>query len=90
MSSGPLRRYVLATVLIGLLVAAALLRRAVIETAFFAVTVAYVLYPARSHLRDSGLSLGAIGFIAGPLIVGLVVEAVALLSERRAVEGPTR
>ena len=40
-------RYVLAGILVGLLVLAGFLLRAVITTAFFAITVAYVLHPMR-------------------------------------------
>ena len=50
------KRYVLAGILVGLLLLAAFLLRAVITTVFFAITVAYVLYPLRESLRDAGLS----------------------------------
>ncbi|MDZ7745040.1 MAG: AI-2E family transporter [Halobacteriales archaeon] len=49
-------RYVLAGILLGLLLLAGVLLRAVITIAFFAITVAYVLYPMREYLRDAGLS----------------------------------
>ncbi|MFC7176516.1 hypothetical protein [Halosegnis marinus] len=54
MRDGLRRQYVLAGVLLVLLVAATFLLRAVIGTAFFAVTVAYVLYPLREQLLDRG------------------------------------
>lgn len=89
MSSRTTRRYVLAAVLLGLLVAATLLLRAVIATAFFAVTVAYVLYPARTYLRENGLSRRATAAALSAGVFGLVLVAFGLASlalyQRRAV-----
>jgi predicted PurR-regulated permease PerM len=79
-SSPTVRRYVLAAVLAGLLVAAALLLRAVIATAFFAVTVAYVLHPARAHLRERGLSRRATAASLSAAVFGLVVVTFGLAS----------
>jgi len=79
-SSGTFRRYVLAAVLIGLLVGAALLLRAVIATAFFAVTVAYVLYPARAYLRGRGLSRRATAAVLSATVFGLVLVTFGLAS----------
>lgn len=50
------RRYVLAGLLVGTAAVAAFVLRQVIPTVFFAVTVAYVLYPAQEYLRTRGFS----------------------------------
>lgn len=80
MSSRTVRRYVLAAVLIGLLVAAALLLRAVIVTAFFAITVAYVLYPARAYLQERGFSRRVTAAALSTAVFGIVLVAFALSS----------
>ncbi|MEF8782702.1 MAG: hypothetical protein V5A39_06890 [Haloarculaceae archaeon] len=77
------RRYVLAGLLgVVVLLTAALLWK-VLSTLFFAVTVAYILYPIRQFLvgfTGGVLSVGLVGLIAGPVVVALLVEAVSLLS----------
>lgn len=79
----------LAAVLVGLLVAAALLLRAVIATAFFAITVAYVLYPVRTYLRSHGLSRRVTAASISAAVFGIVLVAFGLASlalyQRRAV-----
>ena len=66
-------------VLVGLLVATGILAIAVlwnvVETVFFAITVAYVLYPARRRLVDRGLSRR----IASALITTAAFLAVVVL-----------
>ena len=83
-------RYVLAGILVGLLVLAGFLLRAVITTAFFAITVAYVLHPMREYLRRRGLSrrwsaaalaVGAFGIV----LTGLGLAAFSLYRRRDAV-----
>lgn len=70
----------LAGVLVGLLVAAALLLRAVIATAFFAVTVAYVLYPVRGRLRARGFSRRVAAAVISTAVFGLALAVFALSS----------
>ncbi|MFB6119320.1 AI-2E family transporter [Halosegnis sp.] len=72
------RRYVLAGVLLGLLIVTALLLQAVIGTAFFAVTVAYVLYPVRERLRDRGLSRRSAAAVVSGSAFGVVLAALGL------------
>jgi predicted PurR-regulated permease PerM len=68
------RRYVLGLLLVAFALLAAFVLRAVLGTVFFAVTVAYVLVPARNRLVDRGLSrrlssaivtTGAFGVVLG-------------------------
>lgn len=55
MSSLRRRRYVLAGLLVGIGLLTAAVLWEVIEVVFFAVTVAYVLYPLRRRLVDRGV-----------------------------------
>ncbi len=83
----PQRRYVLAGlfVLVGLATAALLSR--VLSTVFFAITVAYVLYPLRQWLGRRGvmprLAAGACTLLAILVAVALVVPLGAMLYWRR-------
>ncbi|WP_276273284.1 AI-2E family transporter [Haloarcula litorea] len=81
------RRYVLAFVLVALGVLTAALLSSVLATVFFAITVAYVLYPLSEWVADRGLSkrLAAavttvIAFVAGSLVL---LPLVAVLYLRR-------
>ena len=71
-------RYVLAGILVGLLVLAGFLLRAVITTAFFAITVAYVLHPMREYLRRRGLSRRWAAATLAVGAFGIVLTAFAL------------
>jgi len=82
------RTYVLAGLLIFLLTLAMVLLSSVLATVFFAITVAYVLYPLSEWLVDRGLSKRlaaavstAIAFAAGSLV--LVPLAAVLYLRRR-------
>ena len=55
MSSLRRRRYVLAGLLVGIGLLTAAVLWEVVEVVFFAVTVAYVLYPLRRRLVDRGV-----------------------------------
>ncbi|WP_255198173.1 AI-2E family transporter [Halorarius litoreus] len=84
------RQYVLAALLLVLLGAAAVLLREVLATTFFAVTVAYVLYPLREQFRDRGLSrrmaAAAVSAIAfGAVLVALGLVAIALYRRRESI-----
>ena len=76
--SRSVRRYVLAAVLVGLLAVTALVLQDVIVTAFFAITVAYVVYPLHQRLQRRGLSrrLAAGAISAGAF--GIVLSALGL------------
>ena len=83
----PHRRYVLA----GLLVAVALLTAAVlwdvVATVFFAVTVAYVLYPIRRRLVDWGIprriASAIVTTVAFLVVIALLTPLALALFERR-------
>lgn len=84
------RENVLGGVLLLLLVVATFLLRAVLGTVFFAVTVAYVLYPLREHLRARGLSRrwAAVTISVGALTavgVALALAAFSLYRRRDAI-----
>lgn len=81
------RRYVLAglLVVVGLLAAAILWE--VVESVFFAITVAYVLYPLRERLVDHGapkrLASGLVTALAFLVVIALLAPLVWALFERR-------
>jgi predicted PurR-regulated permease PerM len=69
------RRYVLAGLLVAVGLLAAAILREVLETVFFAVTVAYVLYPIRQRFVARGLSRR----VASALVTVLAFVAVVVL-----------
>jgi len=82
------RTYVLASLLVGLLLLTTVLLSSVLATVFFAITVAYVLFPLSEWFVDRGLSkrvaaavTTAIAFVAGSLVV-LPPAAVLYLRRR--------
>jgi predicted PurR-regulated permease PerM len=62
-----------------LLVAAAFLLREVLSTTFFAITVAYVLYPVRESLRERGLSRRLAAAVVSAGAFGVVLLTLALV-----------
>jgi predicted PurR-regulated permease PerM len=74
------RQHTLAALLVVLLVVGAVLLREVLATTFFAITVAYVLYPFRESLRERGLSrrLAAATVSAGAF--GVVLSTLGLFA----------
>jgi len=83
----PQRRYVLAGMLVAVGLVAAILLRRVLATAFFAITVAYVLYPLRQWLGRRGLparlAAGVCTAVALLVAVALVAPLAAALYFRR-------
>jgi predicted PurR-regulated permease PerM len=80
------REYVLGGLLLLLLLVATFLLRAVLGTVFFAITVAYVLYPLREQLRARGLSRrwAAVAISSGALAaVGVAITLAAFSLYRR-------
>jgi predicted PurR-regulated permease PerM len=81
------RRYVLGLLLVAFALLAAFVLRAVLGTVFFAVTVAYVLVPARNRLVDRGLSRRLSSAIvttgAFAVVLGVVGAFGYLLYQRR-------
>lgn len=75
MSSLRRRRYVLAGLLVAVGVLAAAVLWNVVETVFFAITVAYVLYPLRRRLVDKGIP----NRIASALVTTAAFLAVVVL-----------
>lgn len=68
----------LAAVLVVLLVVGAFLLREVLATTFFAITVAYVLYPVREQLRERGLSRRVAAATVSTAAFGVVLLMLAL------------
>jgi len=81
------RRYMLAALLVTVSLLAALLLHRVLATAFFAVTVAYVLYPLRQWLGRRGLppriAAGVCTALAMLVVFALVTPLAAALYLRR-------
>lgn len=86
MSSPRRRRYVLAGLLVAVVVLAAAVLWDVVGTVFFAITVAYVLYPARRRLVDRGVPnriASALVTTAAFLAVVVLLAPIALTLFRR-------
>lgn len=87
MSSVRRRRYVLAGLLVAVGVAAAAVLWNVVETVFFAITVAYVLYPLRRRLVDRGVprrvASGLVTTAAFFVVVLLLAPIALTLFQRR-------
>ena len=83
------RRLVLAGLLAGVLVVAGVVLFEVLSTVFFAVTVAYVLYPVRRWLVDRGLServaSGVVATGAFALVIAVLAPLAFVLYRRRGV-----
>lgn len=79
-STASRRRYVLAGLLVAASLVAAYVLWQVVATVFFAVTVAYVLYPARQYLRRRGLSRKQAAATLATVTFGTVSVAVAALA----------
>jgi predicted PurR-regulated permease PerM len=80
------RPYVLAGLLVAVGIIAAAVLWNVVETVFFAVTVAYVLYPLRRRLVDRGLShrvASALLTVAAFLAVVVLLAPIVLTLVRR-------
>ncbi|MEF8791091.1 MAG: AI-2E family transporter [Haloarculaceae archaeon] len=83
------RRLVLAGLLAGVLLVAGVVLFEVLSTVFFAVTVAYVLYPVRRWLVDRGLServaSGVVAAAAFALVLVVLAPLAFVLYRRRRV-----
>ncbi|MFW5964728.1 MAG: AI-2E family transporter [Natronomonas sp.] len=75
MSSLRRRRYVLAALFVAVALLTAAILWEVVEVVFFAITVAYVLYPLRQRVVDRGISRR----IASALVTTLAFVAVVVL-----------
>ncbi|QLD85797.1 AI-2E family transporter [Natronomonas halophila] len=87
MSSLRRRRYVLAGLLVGIGLIAVGILWAVVETVFFAITVAYVLYPLRQRLVDRSvpnrIASGIVTMVAFVAVVVLLAPIAWTLFRRR-------
>ncbi|WP_336136551.1 AI-2E family transporter [Natronomonas amylolytica] len=87
MSSLRRRRYVLAGLLVGIGLIAVGILWAVVETVFFTVTVAYILYPLRQRLVGRGvprrIASGLVTTFAFLVVVVLIAPLVWTLFRRR-------
>lgn len=81
------RRYVLAGLLVGIGLVAVGILWAVVETVFFAITVAYVLYPLRQRLVDrrvpNRIASGIVTMVAFVAVVVLLAPIAWTLFRRR-------